>query len=302
MVTEARSPFTPHFFDRDGLKMHTVDEGQGDPVVCVHGNPTWSYAFRHLIEDLRRDHRVLAPDHIGCGLSDKPGDDRYTYTAASRVADLEALLEDRGVRDDVTLIVHDWGGMIGLAWAVRHPERVRRIVLLNTGAFRLPSTKRLPFALWLTRSPLGALLVRGGNAFARGTARIATKRAPLAAEVRAQYLAPYDSWANRIATLRFVQDIPLSPGDRAWPILEEVEAGLTTLADRPIWIGWGDRDIVFDHHFLAEWERRFPEAEVHRFADAGHFVFEDARDEIVAGVRAFLEAHPIRRTSGSPAS
>ncbi|MEQ8762580.1 MAG: alpha/beta fold hydrolase [Planctomycetota bacterium] len=297
-MMEAQSPFPEHYFERDGLKRHYVDEGHGDPVVMVHGNPSWSFAFRHLVTELSRDHRTIVPDHIGCGLSDKPGDDRYRYTAESRVADLTALLDHLGIDSNVTLIVHDWGGMIGMGWAVRHIERIARLVVLNTAAFRLPKAKRLPFALWLTRNtPLGTFLVRGFNAFARGTARIGTKRAPMPQGVQEQYVAPYDSWAHRIATLRFVQDIPLKPGDPSWPLLEEVEAGLEKLHDKPMWIGWGERDFVFDRHFLEEWMRRFPRAEVHRFPDCGHYVFEDAREEIVRGIRAFVDAHPLTATS-----
>src|SRR5205823_3246531 len=111
------------------------------PVVMLHGNPTWSFYYRNLVLSLRDSYRTIVPDHIGCGLSDKPDDSRYRYTLESRVTDLEALLEHLGVTCDITLVVHDWGGMIGLAYAVRHPERIRRLVILNTGAFHLPRTK-----------------------------------------------------------------------------------------------------------------------------------------------------------------
>jgi pimeloyl-ACP methyl ester carboxylesterase len=285
-------PFAGHFLDRNGLRYHYLDEGAGEPVVMVHGNPTWSFYFRGLVHGLRDHHRVIVPDHIGCGLSDKPGDDRYDYTLSSRVADLEALLDHLNLREGLTLILHDWGGMIGMAYASRHPERVRRLVILNTAAFRLPPGKRLPWSLWLFRNtPLGPLLVRGLNAFCRGAARACVMR-PLPAEVRRAYLAPYDSWKNRIAVLRFVQDIPLRPGDRAYEEVRTVEEGLHRFREVPMLICWGERDFVFDGDFLAEWQRRFPGAEVHRFPDAGHYVLEDAGREILPLVRRFLERHP----------
>jgi len=135
-------PFEGRYFDRGaGVRMHYLDEGEGPPVVMVHGNPTWSFYYRQLVLALRDGHRCIVPDHVGMGLSDKPGDDRYAYTLAQRVDDLEALLEHLGVDRDVTLVVHDWGGMIGMAWAARHPERVARLVILNTAAFPLPSDK-----------------------------------------------------------------------------------------------------------------------------------------------------------------
>jgi haloalkane dehalogenase len=108
------------------------------------------------------------------------------------------------------------------------------------------------------------------------------------ADVAAAYCAPYDSWANRIAVHRFVQDIPLKAGDRAWSTVVETEERLSLLADKPMLIGWGDRDFVFDHHFLAEWQRRFPKAELHRYPDCGHYVLEDAADELIPIIREFL--------------
>jgi len=270
--------------------MHYLDEGRGEAVVCVHGNPTWSFYYRRLVEALRDSHRVVVPDHIGCGLSEMPRDDRYSYTLERRIADLEALLDHLDL-DGVTLVVHDWGGAIGLGWAVRHPERVRRLVILNTAAFRLPPGKRLPWQLWVVRStPLGALLVRGLNAFARGATRVACTRVRMPRPVRNAYCAPYDSWATRRAVLRFVEDIPLAPGDPAYAALVGMEGALAAFADRPALILWGARDFVFDHHFLAVWRRLLPGAEVHEFADCGHYVLEDAADRIIPLIRSFLVA------------
>ena len=138
-------------FDRGGLKLHYIDEGSGEPVVMLHGNPTWSFYYRHLIDSLRGSYRVIVPDHIGCGLSDKPDDSRYTYTLASRVDDLERLLDHLGLDRDLTLIMHDWGGMIGMAYAARHPERIARLVVSNTAAFHKPASKPLPRALAICR-------------------------------------------------------------------------------------------------------------------------------------------------------
>jgi len=280
-------------FDRDGLRLHYIDEGSGEPVVMLHGNPTWSFHYRVLVEALRPDYRVIVPDHIGCGRSDKPGDDRYEYTLDSRVRDLEALLGHLRIGAGSTLVLHDWGGMIGMAYAHRHPERVKRLVVLNTAAFRMPAGKRLPRSLWLFRNtPLGPLLIRGLNAFSRGAARYCARR-PLTGPVRAGYLAPYDSWRNRIAVLRFVQDIPIAPGDRCYELVREVDEGLYRFRPTPMLICWGERDFVFDLDFLAEWQRHFPDAEAHRFPDAGHYVLEDAAAEIVPLVRDFLKRHPL---------
>jgi haloalkane dehalogenase len=276
------------YLDREGLKYHFIDEGQGDPVVFVHGNPTWSFYWRELVKTLRDGHRCVAMDHVGCGLSDKPGDERYEYTLERRTADLGALVDHLGL-EKVSLVLHDWGGMIGLAWAVAHPERVKKLVLLNTSGFRLPATKPLPFTLKLVRTaPIGALVVRGFNAFSGLATRMAAMK-PLDPLVREGLVAPYDSWHNRIATLRFVQDIPLGEGDRAWNAVRRVEDGLASLAHVPTFVGWGEKDFVFDGHFLAEWRRRLPNAEYHTFPEAGHYVLEDAREELVPLIKGFLE-------------
>lgn len=286
-VDAALYPFAPNYFDLDGLRMHYVDEGEGAPVLMVHGNPTWSFYYRELIRALRTDYRCVAPDHIGCGKSDKPGDDRYDYHFERRVDDLTRLVDALGL-ERVKLVAHDWGGMIGMTWAHRHPDRVERIALMNTAAFPLPRDKALPAALKLTRTPLGAVLVRGLNAFAVGATYLAAKER-LSPAVRRGLVAPYDGWESRRAVLRFVQDIPLSPDDRGYALIEEVGAGLGRFADTPVAIFWGEHDFVFDEHFLREWERRLPTAEIHRFPRAGHYVLEDAQQDVIAGIRELFE-------------
>ncbi len=283
-------PFTGHYQEMNGLRLHYLDEGSGEPVVMLHGNPTWSFYYRNLVLGLRDRYRCIVPDHMGCGLSDKPGDDHYAYTLESRVNDLERLLERLGIREGITLVLHDWGGMIGMAFAARHPDRIKRLVILNTAAFHLPKEKRLPFTLRLCRdTAVGAFLVRALNAFSLAASFVGCKRNPMPAEIRRLYRLPYDSWRNRIATLRFVQDIPLVPGDPSFRLVSETEGGLNLLASRPMAIFWGELDFVFDRTFLAEWQRRFPKAEVHRYADCGHYILEDAQDEIVPLIAGFLE-------------
>jgi haloalkane dehalogenase len=292
-AVRALYPFRPKFLDVGGARCAYVEEGRGEPVVLVHGNPTWSFFFRDLILGLRGRYRVVALDHVGCGLSDKPDDSRYEYRLARRADDLGWLLDHLGLGGGLTLVLHDWGGMIGMAWASRHPGRVRRLVVLNTAAFRMPAGKRLPWQLRLVRNtPLGPLLVRGLGAFSLGLVHACPARR-LGAAVRAGYLAPYRSWNDRRAVLRFVQDIPLGPGDPSYGLVREVEEGLGRFRDVPMLVCWGRRDFVFDDDFLAGWKGRFPRAEVHTFADAGHLVLEDAGDRVVPLVRDFLQRHPL---------
>ena len=286
-------PFESRFFEHGGLRQHYLDAGAGDPVVMVHGNPTWAIYYRGLAKALSDACRVVVPDHIGCGLSSKPRARRYDYTLKSRVDDLERLLDAVGVKARTTLVLHDWGGMIGMAYAARHPERIRRLVILNSAAFLLPTGRTLPWMLRACRGPVGALLVRGANAFARSASRLCCTRRPMTPELRRQYLEPYDSWAHRIAVQRFVDDIPLGPADKAYGLARQTAEGLVLFQGIPMLICWGEKDFVFDGGFLDEWRRRFPKAEVHRFPDAGHYVLEDAGEQIIPLVRGFLERHPL---------
>jgi pimeloyl-ACP methyl ester carboxylesterase len=291
-IPEHLYPFKRNWLEIEGLRLHFLDEGRGEAVVAVHGNPTWSFYYRDLVRGLRGGHRVVVPDHMGCGLSDKPGDDQYDYTLSRRIDDFGRLMDELEL-SGINLVVHDWGGMIGLGWAVRNPERVNRLVILNTAAFHLPQSKPFPWQLWMVRdTPLGPLMVRGFNAFSRGASHVACTRKRLSRELRDAYCAPYDSWGDRIATLRFVQDIPLRPGDRGYDIVSDTAARLEVFRDRPVLVCWGDKDFVFDHHFLEEWQRIYPSAEIHRFSDCGHYILEDASDEIIPLIRNFLNSTP----------
>jgi len=289
-------PFQSHWLDLGGFRMHFLDEGPRDapPVLMLHGNPTWSFYYRRLVLALRGRYRCIVPDHIGCGLSDKPDDSVYPYRLARRVEDIGRLAEHLGLDGRLDLVVHDWGGMIGFAWAAGQPERIGASVILNTAAFPMPAAKRFPLALWLAgRSPLGAPLVRGLNAFAGLAAHVAFKN-PVDAAVRKAYTGPYDSWANRIATLRFVQDIPLREGDPGFDIVRATGERLAAFVGKPALLAWGSRDFVFDHAFLDEWRRRLPAAEVRVYPDCGHYVLEDAGDDLLDHIGRFLDRHRER--------
>ncbi len=263
--------------------MSCVDEGHGPAVVMVHGNPSWSYLYRRVITALSGRYRCVAPDHIGCGLSDKP--QQYPYTLSQHIDNLEALLEERDIQRCL-LMVHDWGGAIGMGWAGRHPDRVAGIVVTNTAAFPMPY---IPLRLSVCRVPgLGALLVRGLNGFARPSVQMAVTT-PLTAERAAGFLAPYRSWHDRVALYRFVRDIPMNSRHPSWATLKEVEAGLAGLEDCPMLLCWGGRDFCFNEVFFAEWRRRFPDAQTLYCKDAGHYVLEDAFAEAMGVITPFVE-------------
>jgi cis-3-alkyl-4-acyloxetan-2-one decarboxylase len=271
-----------------GTFVHCVDQGEGDPVVMLHGNPTWSFMYRELIAGLHATHRTIAIDHVGMGLSGRPDDARYEYRLKSRIDDLESALAQLDVDKNITLILHDWGGLIGLGYAARYPERVARVVLLNTAAFHLPENKRVPLALRICRVPiLGSTLVRRLNLFARDATWLAvTRRLPR--DVRTAYLTPYRTWDDRRAIHRFVQDIPLAPDAPSYALVGEIERSLRALRQRPVLICWGMRDPIFTPDILTVWQRFLPEATVQRFPDAGHYILEDAGAQVREAVSSFI--------------
>jgi len=277
-------PFESRFFRVGTHSLHYLDEGPRDapPLLLLHGNPTWSFHWREAVLRFRGRLRVIVPDHLGCGLSDKP--QAWSYRLADHVGNLERLVLELDLRD-VTLGVHDWGGAIGMGFATRHPERIARLIVFNTAAFR---STRLPLRIALCRIPgLGPLAVRGLNGFARAALSMATARG-LAPEVADGLLAPYASWAERIAIQRFVEDIPMRPGHPSWLTLVAIEEGLARLRGKPMLILWGERDWCFTPAFREEWQRRFPDAEVKAFGDAGHYVMEDAREGVLEAMEGFL--------------
>ena len=283
-------PFASHWLDVDGGRMYFVDEGPRDaaPLLMLHGNPTWSFFYRRLIKAFRGEHRCVAPDHVGCGLSDKP--QKWRYDLVGHIHNLEKLVVALDL-ERITLVLHDWGGPIGLGFARRHPERIARLVIMNTAAFPGPA----PLSLRLCRLPgIGPFLVRRLNAFAGLAPRLAVVR-PLSNAARAGYALPYRSAADRIAIARFVQDIPLSPSHPSWRELVAIEGALETFRTLPACIVWGERDFVFTPRFRMEWQRRLPEAEVRILADAGHWLLE----AVSRVAEDFLCSIPEPRAAGS---
>lgn len=279
-------PFEPRSFATSGgAVMSYLDEGprSDEAVLMLHGNPTWSFHYRDLVRELAPGMRCIAPDHVGMGLSDKPRD--HDYTLEGRIADIGALAASLGLRR-IHLVVHDWGGAIGMGFAVRRPGTIGRIVILNTAAFPAPW---LPARIALCRTPLlGEFLVRGLNGFAGPATRMAMHARRLTPAERRGYLFPYDSWANRVGVHRFVRDIPMEPGHPSRRAIEAVARGLGTLGPHPKLLLWGGRDFCFDDRFLGRWREIYPDALCERYPDAGHYVLEDAGPGIRTRIAAFL--------------
>lgn len=282
-------PFQSHRHSLPAGRMHYLDEGPSDvastegTLLFVHGNPTWSFHWRRLIEHLRPHYRCIAVDHLGCGLSDKP---QQLFSLDDHIANLSSLIDHLSI-ERLTLVAQDWGGAIGLGTMLKQRNRLERIVLFNTGAFPPPY---IPWRIRACRWPIvGQLAVRGANAFSRAALRMTLfRQRRLPAEVAAGYLATYDSWANRCAVYGFVRDIPTRPSQATWQTLARIERDLPTLADRPSCLIWGMRDWCFRPDCLDRFIKVWPNAEVHRLSDVGHWVVEDAPEEALSIVQRFL--------------
>lgn len=283
-------PFAPRFHTVAGGRMHYVDEGprDADPIVCVHGNPTWSFAFRRIVKAFSHNHRVVAIDHLGCGLSDKPQD--WKYGLVDHAENLTSLVRALDL-ERITLVLHDWGGAIGMGCARREPNRIARIMAMNTAAFR---SRRMPLRIRACRIPyLGQFAVLDLNAFAElATIYAVHERKSLSFAAKRGLLLPYESREARIAIQSFVDDIPMSKTHRSWNELVAIEDALAQFANRPVALCWGERDWCFTPKFRAEWQRRFPNAVVTKCRDAGHYVFEEAPEQVEQALRALLAESP----------
>lgn len=278
-----------------GQHIHYVDEGAGPTVLMVHGNPTWSFFWRHLISALSSDYRCIAPDHVGMGLSSRPLAHEYSFRLAERVADINALMESVTPEGPVHLVAHDWGGPIALGWAVANPQRVASVTLMNTGS-RIPGGYTLPWRLELFKrlAPLGSLLAVRGNLFAWGTAMFGVTK-PLSEEARHGFLSPYKTPEDRLAIGKFVEDIPLSPSHPSYQTLADIDNRASKfLASRPLNLVWGLRDFVFDRRVFLDWRERFPKAAMLALPEAGHYLMEDEPERVTTHTRDF-----IRRWSGA---
>lgn len=273
-------PFEPHFLDVSGGRMHYVDEGAGPPVVMVHGTPTWSFLYRDLIRELSRDHRVIAPDHIGFGLSEKP--DGWSYRPEDHARNLARLIETLGLRD-VTLVVHDFGGPIGLSYALDRPEDVRALVLFNTWLWSLEENRSARMASRLAASPVGRLLYKRLNASPRMLIpAVMGDRKKLAKEEHRHYTAPFPTSRDRQGPWVLARELI---GSSDW--YRRLWERRRRLADKPALLLWGMKDPTFGPEILDRWRDALPRAEVRQFRDAGHFVLEEV-DDVGEIVRDFL--------------
>jgi len=289
-------PVTFRPVEIEGHRMNYVDEGEGETLLMLHGNPTWSYLYRHMIRDLSRDYRCVALDHLGYGLSDKPP--RADYSMEAHIRRLGVFVEKLGL-SKITLVGQDWGGIIGLTYASRNKERFARLIPMNTTGFlpRSPAEFRacmgawaFPY-LWAYKVPgLGRKMAVDWNLFLTAGMRLGTHntRQRITEKVMRGYLYPFQQPHDRTAILRSVRQVPMGPQDRVWWLLRGTEKRLQGW-DVQTRVIWGMKDPVFVPWFIQRFEELLPNhAPSLRIDTAGHFLQDDEPEIIIQGVREFL--------------
>jgi haloalkane dehalogenase len=277
---EGTFPFAAGYVQSGPVKLHYVDEGPKDgagTVLLVHGNPTWSYLWRHQLRELpAAGHRCVAFDHMGFGRSDKPPH-LSAYSLQAHIDNAVAVIDELDLRD-VVLVAHDWGGPIGLGALVERRDRFSGAVLMNTWAWELPSFLP-PFLREFRTEGLGEILALGGNLFVESIpGGMATRDTdPVMMDA---YRAPFPDYWSRVGTLAFQRDIPLTERDRSAALMGAIHERLEGL-DLPLTLLWGMRDPVFRPVFIDQWKELFPAARVVELADASHFVPEDRPDAVI---------------------
>ena len=273
-------PFDSHKLEVRGARVHYVDEGDGPPLLLLHGNPTWSFLYRDVIEGLRDRFRCIAPDYPGFGLSDAPPG--YGYTPAEHADVLERLVLELDLRD-LTMMVQDWGGPIGFAVATRHPDRFARFVVGNTWAWPKSDPGTQVFSR-LLGGPIGGYFILRRNFFVERIIPGGVRRKKLTEEVMDAYRGPFPDADSRKPVHVFPREIL-----RSRPFLAEIERGLSALRDRPALIVWPTKDIAFREPERRRWEEIFPSHDTKLLEGAGHYIQEDAPEEIVSAIRAWTD-------------
>jgi cis-3-alkyl-4-acyloxetan-2-one decarboxylase len=285
---EGTFPFEPRYQRvADDVRLHYIDEGRGQPVLLLHGNPTWSYLYRRFIPPLAEaGFRAVAPDHMGFGRSDRPsGHARYTMRA--HVDNLLAFIRGLDLRD-ITLVMQDWGGPIGFGAAVQEPGRIARLVIMNTGVGVFPSGTPMPFHEPFRQKGLGEMLALGANLFVEamfGSMR-PENATPLVAEA---YRAPFPDYYSRVPILAFARDVPIGHDHPTAPYMHEVAEQVAALR-RPTLVVWAMRDRTFPPYLLEVWKQLYPHAEVLELAEARHYLQEDEPGAITGRIIEFLQA------------
>ena len=284
-------PFAPNYRHVNGFDMHFVDEGNGEPVILLHGDPTWGYLWRNIIPALAKIARCIVPDHMGMGKSEVPREP-YPYRLVHHIANLEALIIELDLHD-ITLALHDWGGPVGLGFAIRHPDRIKRLVISNSWASARWPGAPFPRLIEMIRSTGGEKFVLEKNGYLERALTGTTHHAErLSGLVMDAYRAPFSTPESRVAMLCWSRDIPVTETDPSYSEMKRIENCLSLFAATPTLIVWGMLDPVLPASVLRWWKIIYAQASVHEIENASHFLQEDAPEQIGGYISDFITANP----------
>lgn len=279
-LDKSEYPFTPNLFLVDGHKLHYIDEGAGDTILFVHGTPSWSFDFRHVINELKASFRCVAIDHIGFGLSDKP--EHYDYSTQNHSKTLEKFISEKQLQRFI-LVVHDFGGPIGLNFAIQHPEKVTPLVILNSWLWSSKTDPEFARMDKVLKSPLLPLLYRYLNFSARYILPKSFGDQKLSKRLLKQYTKPFANRTQRNGPLAFARSLL---ADQDW--FQEIWNKKQQISGKPTLFIWGMKDPLIKPHVLEVFENGFPNSETIRLKTAGHFPQEEQPECVVSVIRSFL--------------
>jgi haloalkane dehalogenase len=280
-------PFTPHYLMVNGYQMHYIDEGVGDPIVCVHGEPTWAFLYRNFISNLRDIARIVVPDHIGFGKSEVS--QNMPYLLGQHIINFTELLLHLDLHN-ITLVVQDWGGPIGFGFAIKYPDRIKRIVIMNTSIGVAKETQKLWYEPFIENGMYDELL--GDMKTFVGDYMLPNMHKKFTREekklLKWAYTAPFPTPESHIGVKKFPLDIPKGPNHPSTPIMQEIKDNLSQLTEKPKRIIWGMKDKIFPPKVTEYWQKIYPETPVIELQEAGHFLQEDAPDQVVNAIKEFI--------------
>lgn len=284
-------PFEPHYQTINGVQLHYVDEGKGEPIVCVHGEPTWGYLYRKFIHGLQETNRIIVPDHMGFGKSDVPQDKEYRLKV--HIDNLSQLLANLDLHN-ITLVVQDWGGPIGFGFAVRYPDRVKRLVIMNTSVGVAKVDRKMWYEAMVENGTYDQLL-GDMEVFVPGYMLGILKR-KLSKDEKKQliraYTAPFPTPEAHIGAKAFPLDIPKGMDHPSAITMQEIRDKLPSLDNIAKIAIWGMQDAIFPPKVIEMWKKIYPNIDVHPIENAGHFLQEDAPEEIIQTIKRFIAENP----------
>ncbi|TFG04613.1 MAG: alpha/beta fold hydrolase [Promethearchaeota archaeon] len=284
---EGTFPFRPHYKEINGFQMHYVDEGREEPIVCVHGEPTWGYLYRKFITSLSNNHRVVVPDHMGFGKSEVPQNKQYRLE--QHVDNLSKLLLALDLKD-VTLVFQNWGGPIALGFATRYPDRVKRLIIMNSSVGVAKPDRQLWYESMLKDGTYDQLMGNMQVFIPNMMFGTFVRKIPFAEKkiMKKAYMGPFPTPESNIGARAFPLDIPKGTDHPSSQIMQEVRDNLHLFENTPKIIIWGMKDRIFPPKIIQVWLKQYPNTTVYELSDAGHFLQEDAPEKIIAIIDQFL--------------